>query len=170
MRYIARVAEREFTVDVEGDNAVTINGHAYRLDMQKVGDEHIYSMLLSDHSYEIFVNRTESGYDILVAGERHEVMVEDEYTRRIAGIGGKAPALRGDSPLKAPMPGLVVAVKATEGESVQRGQGLVILEAMKMENELRAPFAGTIKQVKVVGGQKVDQGQTLMVLSAEPTS
>ncbi len=65
------------------------------------------------------------------------------------------------------MPGMVVAVKAKEGDVVVNGQGLIILEAMKMENELRAPWGGTIKQIRITAGQKVDQGQLLMVISTE---
>jgi len=167
MKYIARVEDHEFIVEVGNDNTVTINNRTYRLDMQSIGDQQIYSMLLSDHSYEVFVNRNESGYDVLVAGERHEVSVEDEYTRRIANIGGKTHALKGEAQVKAPMPGLVVSVKAREGDVVKHGQGLVILEAMKMENELRAPWEGVVKQIKVSAGQKVDQGQVLLIVAAE---
>lgn len=167
MKYIARVDDHEYLVDVGSDNTITINGRSYRLDMQSIGDQQIYSMLLSDHSYEVFVNRIESGYDVNVAGERHEIVVEDEYTRRIQGIGGKTRGPKGDAQLKAPMPGMVVAIKAKEGDVVKSGQGLVILEAMKMENELRAPWGGTIKQIRITAGQKVDQGQLLMVISAE---
>ncbi|MBI5877596.1 MAG: biotin/lipoyl-binding protein [Chloroflexi bacterium] len=167
MKYIARVDEREFLVDVGNDSTITINGTTFRLDMRSIGDQQIYSLLLSDHSYEVYVNRIDTGYDVHLAGERHEVVVEDEYTRRIHGIGSQTRSPKGDAQLKAPMPGMVVAVKAKEGDLVKSGQGLVILEAMKMENELRAPSAGTIKQIKIAAGQKVDQGQLLMVISAE---
>jgi len=167
MKYIARVDEKEYLVEVGSDNSVIIDGRSYRLDMRSVGDQQIFSLLLSDHSYEAYVNRLETGYEVQVGGERHEVIVEDEYTRRIHGIGGKARAATGDAPLKAPMPGLVVAIKAREGDIIKSGQGLVILEAMKMENELRAPVGGVIKQIKINAGQKVDQGQLLLVITAQ---
>ncbi len=167
MKYIARVADHEYTVDVGNENTVTINGHTYKVEMQSIGGQQIYSLLLGDHSYEVFVNRNEASYDVLVAGERHEVSVEDEYTRRLSGMGGAARGPKGDAQVKAPMPGLVVAVRAKEGDQVKNGQGLLILEAMKMENELRAPWSGTIKSIKVSAGQKVEQGQLLMVIAAE---
>jgi pyruvate carboxylase subunit B len=122
---------------------------------------------LGDHSFDVFVNRIETGYDVVIGGERHEIVVEDEYTKRLSGLGGQSRGPKGDAQLKAPMPGLVVAVHAQEGDTVKSGQGLIILEAMKMENELRAPWGGTVKSIRVSAGQKVEQGQLLMVIAAE---
>jgi len=167
MKYIARVADKEYIVEITGENAISINGRTFKVDAQSIDGDQIYSFLMGDRSYEIFVNRTETGYEVLVAGERHEITVEDEYTQRITKIGGGTPRPKGDAQVKAPMPGLVVAVRAHEGEAVKSGQGLVILEAMKMENELRAPWSGIVKSIKVSAGQKVEQGQVLMVLAAE---
>ncbi len=62
------------------------------------------------------------------------------------------------------MPGLVRGVQVNVGDPIKAKQGLVILEAMKMENELRAPRAGVIKEIRVKPGDKVDQGQTLVVI------
>ena len=167
MKYVARVGEHTYLVDVLSDNSLSINGHTYNVNMQTVDGDQVFSFLLNDHSYEVFVNRTDNGYDVLVAGERHEVSVEDEYTQRLHKLTGKARGPKGEAQIKAPMPGMVVAVRASEGDAVKSGQGLVILEAMKMENELRAPWNGTVKQVKVLAGQKVEQGQLLMVIAAE---
>ena len=167
MKYMARVADHEYTVEVINDNTLSINGHTYDVKIQTIDGEQIYSFLLGDHSYEIFVNRTEGVYEVLVAGERHEITVEDEYTQRLHKLSGKTRGPKGEAQVKAPMPGLVVAVRAKEGDQVKSGQGVLILEAMKMENELRAPWNGTIKSVKVSAGQKVEQGQLLMVIAAE---
>jgi biotin carboxyl carrier protein len=167
MKYIARVAEKEYIVDISGDNSVSINGRTFKVDAQSIDGDQIYSFLMGNRSYEIFLNRTESGYEVLVAGERHEVTVEDEYTQRIAKLGSSAHGPKGDAQVKAPMPGMVVAVRAHEGDVVKSGQGLLVLEAMKMENELRAPWNGTVKSVKISAGQKVEQGQLLMVIAAE---
>jgi biotin carboxyl carrier protein len=167
MKYVAHVADHDFSVDVINDTTISINGKFYRVDSRSIDGEQIYSFLMNDHSYEIFVNRIDNGYDVLVSGERHEVIVEDEYTQRLTKLGGSTHGPRGDAQVKAPMPGLVVAVRAAEGQAVKSGQGLIILEAMKMENELRAPWNGVVKSVKIVAGQTVDQGQLLMVIAAE---
>jgi biotin carboxyl carrier protein len=167
VKYIARAANKEYIVEITGENTISINGRTVKVDAQSIDDDQIYSFLMGDRSYEIFVNRTETGYEVLVAGERHEVTVEDEYTQRITKLGSAMHVPRGDAQVKAPMPGMVVAVRAREGDVVKSGQSLVILEAMKMENELRAPLSGTVKAVKVSAGQKVEQGQLLMVIAAE---
>ena len=167
MKYIAHAGDKEYSVEISGENAIAINGRTYKVDAQSIDGDQIYSFLMGDRSYEIFVNRTETGYEVQVAGERHEVTVADEYTQRITKLSGGMHAPKGDTQLKAPMPGLVVAVRAREGDAVKSGQGLVVLEAMKMENELRAPANGLVKSVKVSAGQKVEQGQLLMIIAAE---
>ena len=80
MKYVAHVANHDFSVDVINDTTISINGKIYRVDSRSIDGEQIYSFLINDHSYEIYVNRIDNGYDVLVAGERHEVIVEDEGT------------------------------------------------------------------------------------------
>ncbi|MGZ3678949.1 MAG: acetyl-CoA carboxylase biotin carboxyl carrier protein subunit, partial [Ktedonobacterales bacterium] len=70
----------------------------------------------------------------------------------------------GDAPIRAPMPGLVRSVLAEQGAEVQRGQTVVVLEAMKMENDLPSPRAGIIKFVRVEQGQTVNQGDILAII------
>ena len=92
------------------------------------------------------------------------VQVEDERTRKLNA--GRRPAALpdGEFAVKAPIPGLVVKVLAEEGDEVDEGQSLLILEAMKMENELRSPKAGVVKKIEVTPGQRVEQNSILIVL------
>jgi biotin carboxyl carrier protein len=69
-----------------------------------------------------------------------------------------------DNMITAPMPGLVVKVNCTPGDSVEKGQILVIVEAMKMENQMRSPFTGRVKRVTCKGGDRVDANQVLVEL------
>jgi biotin carboxyl carrier protein len=68
----------------------------------------------------------------------------------------------GEFHLKAPMPGLVVAVPVEEGQQVKKGQVLVILESMKMQNELKSPRDGTVARIRVRAGESVEQKQALL--------
>ena len=86
----------------------------------------------------------------------------DERTHAIRALSGAASAPAGPAPLKAPMPGLVVRVNVAVGDEVAAGQGLVVIEAMKMENELRAAAAGRVKAVRVAVGEAVEKGQLLV--------
>ena len=95
-------------------------------------------------------------------GERFEVEVLDERAQHIRSLVGEGRAATGPAPLKAPMPGLVVRVLAEPGQVVAPGQGLVVLEAMKMENELKATAAGQVQQIHVKSGAAVEKGQLLV--------
>jgi pyruvate carboxylase subunit B len=97
-------------------------------------------------------------------GDRWEVEVVDERTRHIRSLAGPGRARSGGGALKAPMPGLVIRVLVEPGQSVEAGQGVVVLEAMKMENELKAPAAGVVRAVRAEVGRAVEKGEVLVEL------
>jgi biotin carboxyl carrier protein len=97
-----------------------------------------------------------------VDGETYRIRVEEETRYLIRTRGGTAGG--GGQVLKAPMPGRVVLIEVTVGQRVQKGDGLVILEAMKMENEFRASSEGTVKEIRVEVGQAVNPGDVLLVI------
>jgi pyruvate carboxylase subunit B len=103
-------------------------------------------------------------YTLWLDGYRFEVEALDERTRAIRELSGDAAGPTGPAPLKAPMPGLIVRINAQVGDMVQAGQGLVVMEAMKMENELRAQAAGRVKAIVVTPGTAVEKGALLMEL------
>jgi pyruvate carboxylase subunit B len=88
--------------------------------------------------------------------------VVDERTRAIRALTGRSGAAAGPRPVRAPMPGLVVRVEVEAGQSVVAGQGVVIMEAMKMENELRAETGGVVARVHAVPGAAVEKGAVLV--------
>ncbi|MDE0354893.1 MAG: biotin/lipoyl-binding protein [Deltaproteobacteria bacterium] len=81
-------------------------------------------------------------------------------------VGGRQSGIEvsGRQEVKIPMPGKVVAVLVNEGDTVDKGQGLVIVEAMKMENEVRAPSDGEVKEIRVKAGESVESGQVLAIV------
>jgi pyruvate carboxylase subunit B len=91
--------------------------------------------------------------------------VQDEWARRLANIQRKSDVESGQIVVKAPMPGAVVAVEVAAGQDVKRGQGLLVLSAMKMENQIKAPRAGRVVSVEVQPGQTVEQGRALVVIA-----
>jgi biotin carboxyl carrier protein len=117
----------------------------------------VYSVLLTGRSYVI--HESSSQWIALNAIEWERV-VADPRLRATAGTAG-ASAVRD---IKAAMPGKVIRVLAAPGDTVKAGQGLLILEAMKMQNELRSPRAGTVAAVRVVEGTTVASGQVLVTL------
>ena len=101
-------------------------------------------------------------YTLWVDGFRFEVEALDERTRAIRELSAATAKPTGPAPLVAPMPGMIVRVNVGVGDAVQAGQGLVVMEAMKMENELRAAAAGTVRRVHVAPGTAVEKGALLL--------
>jgi biotin carboxyl carrier protein len=88
--------------------------------------------------------------------------VEDEREKRLRSVSGGAVGESAEFHLRAPMPGMVVAIPIGEGQKVEKGQVLVILESMKMQNELKSPRGGTVHRIRVKPGEGVEQRQTLL--------
>jgi len=101
-------------------------------------------------------------YVLRVDGRRYDVEALDERARAIRDLTVAREGVSGPRPLRAPMPGLVVGVRVTVGQQVEEGQGVIAMEAMKMENELRAPAAGTVKAVHAKVGTAVEKGMVLV--------
>lgn len=158
---------RTYEVEIvnEHEGLVKVDGQEYHVDLRQIRGMPLYSLLLNHRSFELHVQQTDrSGFRVTVAGEGYEAQVVDERTHRLSQTRGGLSGAAGDSFVKAPIPGLVVKVTVTEGDRVQAGESLVILEAMKMENELRAPRNGVVASIHVHPGDSVNQGETLVTL------
>ena len=103
-------------------------------------------------------------FTIWTDGHRFDVEALDERRRAIQDMAGAGSSYSGPAPLIAPMPGLVVRVNVKQGDEVQTGQPLVVMEAMKMENELRSTSAGIVSSVRVQPGVAVEKGAVLVEL------
>lgn len=165
MKYIATTDDHTFEIEILSDREVSIDGQRLSVDFQSVGGQQVYSLIVDGRSYEAYVYPTAEGLDVVLAGRLYRVVVEDERERRLRMASTARVTAGGELSLRAPMPGLVVAVPVCAGQSVERGADLVILESMKMQNELKAPRAGTVSQIRVRPGDRVDQNQVLLVLS-----
>lgn len=188
MRYTATIGDRELTIEVQENGhvrAVSLNGRALTVDWRLIGAEQPhaslpgdsradqYGLLIGQRSYEAYARVVEPDADagrdagrvieVYIHGRPYVVGVQDERSRALASLAGGA-HVAGDAMIRAPMPGLVANVLAAEGAAVQRGQTVVVLEAMKMENDLTAPRAGVVKAVHVAKGQTVGQNDVLAVV------
>ncbi len=165
MKYTATIGERTYEVEVESDNTIKINGEPRAVDFRGIEGEALYSLLIDNRSYEVLIERCGGDeFRVTIGDEQHEVAVEDERMRKMGKALGKIQQASGEVMIKAPMPGLVRGVPVEVWEEVKSGQGVVILEAMKMENELRTPRDGIINEIRVKPGDKVEQGQVLVVI------
>jgi biotin carboxyl carrier protein len=135
-----------------------LDGRTISLNAEQIDPETL-SILIAGQSYEV---RRELGDQIFVHGKRYEVSVEDPRSwrgRRRAGAGAEGP-----QKLTASMPGKIVRVLATEGEKISAGQGIAVVEAMKMQNEIKSPKEGTLKKLLVKPGMNVYSGEVLAIV------
>ena len=121
----------------------------------------VYSILLDGRSYEARIEETAAGLVVTIDGHRFEIEIRDprRWIRQSGALSG-----HGIQRLSAPMPGKVVRVLVAEGETVEAGQGLVVVEAMKMQNEIKAPRSGRILKVTAAEGATVTAGEALVTM------
>jgi len=132
----------------------------------KVLNAHTFHIIRDGISYTAEVIKTDYStktFTLLVNKLRFEVQLQDKFDLLLAQMGMDKTTTQKIGSLKAPMPGLLIDIKVTEGQTVQKGDTLLVLEAMKMENVLKAPTDGIIKTIKVRKGENVDKGQVLII-------
>jgi biotin carboxyl carrier protein len=162
MKMLALVNEVEHAVTIERQNGhyrVEVDGTVHVVDAHKLEGD-FYSFLVADRSYEIAVEVRGDGYQVRHGAAEQWVRLTDPSRRAREALGGRA----GPEEVCSVMPGRVVRVLVNEGDTVERGQGLVVVEAMKMENEIAASKAGRIRSLAVKPGQTVETGALLLVL------
>jgi len=147
--------------DAGGRYRVTVDGAVTDVDARAT-DEGIWSLLIESASHVAEVSEVDGVCVVHVDGERYRIRIEEETRYIIRTRGGTAGAT--GQVLKAPMPGRVVLIEVEVGQTVKAGDGLVVLEAMKMENELRAAAAGSVTEIHVTPGQAVNPGDVLVVI------
>ena len=165
MKYATTVGSQTFTMDVNRDDQVTVDGETVAADFYSIDQATAFSLLLDHDSFEVLVNEADGEYLVLLLGRLFNAHVEDERVRRLAQAARGFAPTGGELPIKAPMPGLIVAIPAVIGQAVQQGDVLVILESMKMENEIKAPGDGVVSSVRVQSGQSVAQSQMLVTIT-----
>ncbi len=160
---------------------ISVDGKPHRLELEKADggwhcrfDERqfkvdavitrrdVLSLLIDGYSYEIKREQTATGLHMWVGNQRFAVELRDPRSLRSrrAGAGDET----GPQKLVAPMPGRVVRVLAAEKAEVEAGQGVVVVEAMKMQNEIKSPKKGTVQKLMAVAGAAVNAGDVLAIV------
>lgn len=168
MRYFVTIEGRTFEVEL-GGGAPVIDGEAVDAELVMLPGTPVRHLLANGRSYGLVATEgsTRGEWRLHLNGHRLEAEVVDERTRAIREMTGAAAGPQGPKPVRAPMPGLVVRVLVEPGQTVKAGQGVVIIEAMKMENELKAEADGVVSAVKVEAGTAVEKGAVLVEFESE---
>lgn len=169
MKVEIQLGGRARMVEIERDGAnlrCSIDGREVHADAAEIGPG-VYSILLGNGSESIEVHAAPG------ADHEHVELYSDgrQYTARVLdprawrGKHGHSIEAEGRQQVTAPMPGKIVRLLIAEGDAVEAGRGLLVVEAMKMQNEIRAPKSGTVEQLRVTEGQAVNAGEVLLVIA-----
>jgi len=155
--------KQEFVVTNPGDESVEINGNTSFIDLKPV-KEGTFHLLKDGHSYTVDVIKHDpqtKTMQVLVNGNKYNLELRDKYDELLSSLGMNVTA-KAVKEMKAPMPGMVLDVMVKPGDSVNKDQALLVLEAMKMENVLKSPGDAVVKSIVVTKGTAVEKNQVLI--------
>jgi acetyl/propionyl-CoA carboxylase alpha subunit len=167
MKYIVEMNGARKTVSLGPDGVGYEDAPPERAELSEMEGSPVRMVKIGTHVYHVLVRKRQGRgrYTLWIDGYRYDVEALDARTRAIRDLSAATAGPVGPAPVRAPMPGLIVRVNVNVGDKVRAGQGVVVMEAMKMENELRTTGAGTVKTVEVVAGTAVEKGALLISLS-----
>ncbi len=174
MRFIASLHGNEHVIVVDnhgrddGAYTMTLDGKSFDVDA-KLMKSNIVSALIDNHSYDVDVERQsqeplDGRLAVRVRGRVVRFEMLDERRKKMKEAQSSRFEHAGAAVVSSPMPGKVMKILVAEGEEVSEGQGVIVVEAMKMENELKAPKAGTVSTIKVKEGDAVESGKPMLVI------
>jgi acetyl/propionyl-CoA carboxylase alpha subunit len=154
-------------IEYQPQGATEVNGEPFSWDIAPLGQGR-YHILLGGRSYSAEVVEADYAtktFQLKVNGQRLELQAKDRFDLLLDKLGMSNATASKVNELKAPMPGLIVDIRVEPGQAVQKGDALLVLEAMKMENILKAPTDGTVAAIKVNLRDNVTKGQVLVQFS-----
>ncbi|HSC34250.1 MAG TPA: biotin/lipoyl-containing protein [Thermodesulfobacteriota bacterium] len=164
MTYTFKIRDQIYKITLEkedGQLQAEIEGTSIMVDFEKIEDD-LYSVLIDGRSISIGVFRKGKKVQVFIEGELYELEAVSEREQRKTSH-----VVSGIQEIKSPMPSRVVKILKGEGDEVGPDEGLIVVEAMKMESELKSPIAGKVKNLMVKEGDAVESGAVLLVVSSE---
>jgi biotin carboxyl carrier protein len=177
-KYLASVGQQTFGIRLISPQSLEIDGKEVNFDFKPLQGR-TFSLILGARSFVVelvkndeFVSLNSSdtnglfGMTVVVSikGKEHSVLVDDDRSLLLKKFASKPQIMSGAHVMQAPMPGLISRLEVQVGQEVEKGQGLLVLEAMKMENEIRANGKGRVKAIHVKMGMAVEKDQPLVTI------
>ncbi|MCD8528703.1 MAG: acetyl-CoA carboxylase biotin carboxyl carrier protein subunit [Chitinophagales bacterium] len=148
---------------------IKVNNQEFSLNNQSgwdiIGEKDMFHILKDNKSYRcIVLKKDEAAKNMLIEvnGNTYTINIKDKYDVLLEQLGMSNMTTKKMKDIKAPMPGLVLDIKVSNGSTIEEGDAILVLEAMKMENVLKSPGSGIIKNIKVKKGDAVEKGQVLI--------
>lgn len=160
--YYVKIGDKEKKIGILEQSGtvfdVELDGKPYRVDFVKA--ENSYSLIVDGKSYEIDCDIAGNRYDIWIRGNYFPISVLTEAEKRLQ-LSKKKKGTGGPQIVETEMPGKIVSVKKNKGDTVKKGETVIVLEAMKMQNEILSPKDGTIEEIYVKDAQIVEASEKL---------
>ncbi len=163
MKYYSKIGDREWEFSFErrgGELLAHCGDHSWRLDLSMIGDGSAFSLLVDGQSHDVLVDTAGGVTQVQLGGELLKVEVQDERERTASAVAGHRGS--GRQEIRAVMPGVVVDLVCQEGDVVEDGQTLLVLEAMKMQNPITAEAPGRVQKIHARKGEAVAGGALLV--------
>jgi biotin carboxyl carrier protein len=154
-----------FSAGTENDTWM-INDTPADLDIQQQPNG-LISVLYNGKSFTAMVEKVDAKnkeLSLRIDGQLHTIAIKEPIDQLLSSMGMDLKAMQKAEPVKAPMPGMILKVLVEPGQQINKGDGLLILEAMKMENVLKAGASATVKAIKVTERTAVEKGAVLIEL------
>lgn len=164
MMYTLKYKDKVFRINLEQEEnkfQIEIDNEPHPVEFRKL-DEHLYSIISNGKSFSIGVLKNGKDIQVFLNGDLYEFEAISERERSKV-----LTAASGVQEIKSPMPSRVVKILKTLGDEVKLDEGVVVVEAMKMESELKSPINGTVKDIKTKEGDSVEAGTVLLIISSE---
>lgn len=166
MKLRAQIGEESHEIDITRDGMrvyADVDGRKYELDASEP-EPNVFLFKHGGRIHEAYVSARgpDDPLSVVTGGTEFEIKVID--AKRLRGSGASSDHAGGHAEIRTAMPGKVVRILVREGDSVAKGDGVIVVEAMKMQNEMKAPKAGTVSQIKVAEGDTVGAGDVLVVV------
>jgi biotin carboxyl carrier protein len=165
-RYLVTIDGHEYDIEMEYRAEgfdVSVNGNKRKVIQYKLGESR--SLLLVDgqsHEVDVRGGCLDASKIIFMQGQEIPGQIEDYNLAQLRKTAGMTATVALDRTVTAPMPGLVVEIKVARGDTVTKGQPLLVIEAMKMENIIKAQGEGTIKEIHVEAGKSVEKADKML--------
>lgn len=180
--FTATIEGKSYTVSLEKERKIAVNNRVYTWNLCQIDDARfsliidgkVYPVQLhndvkdsSQQSAELSNNNLGSTFRFDIRGKEYTVTIDNERSALLKAFLKTHQPNSGVTAIRAPMPGLIVKVEVEVGQEIKAGQGLIVLEAMKMENEIKAVHHGKIQAIHVAPKKAVEKGETLISILQE---
>jgi biotin carboxyl carrier protein len=165
MDYLVKIEGKKYTISIDAASnppRIKINGKPVETQFFTNADNRQIQLLIDNRSYDVEVLKQNGDFNVFIYGREYTLYAEDERLAKIREVAGLGMGKDKTKELRAPMPGLVTQILKQPGDTVFKGESLLIVEAMKMENEIKSLVDGEIKEIKAREGQSVDKNAVLV--------